>query len=788
MSGSSSIQRRILVSAAVLFSLVGLILFALAQHLGQRAADEAFDRVLSAAALSIADTIEVQDGLVVVDIPYAAFAILGTSKLNRIFYKIVAPDGSVVTGSPLLGLDLPAASGPELRLNDSAYRGSPVRTASVARYHVGASGGDGGWVDVVVGETREARDELSYQLTFNAVFPAIAVAALSFLLIGLSVRQAFAPLRSVEEAIRQRAPSDLGPITGPIPLEAQALVSALNEFMDRLNSALAGLKRVTADAAHQLRTPLTALRALAQLAAEEAPLGPLKDRIDRIHANAVSATALANQLLSDATVLHRLETQASEAVDIVAVVRGVVDRIQSAEDHAAGRITTHLPGQQVRVETDPVAIRELVRNLLENALVHTEGPVDVSVVRHKSTVDVAIADRGPGIPEELRPRVFERFVRGDENQPGSGLGLAIVAAVVSAAQGKVELKDRAGGGLVVTVTLPRKFTRSVSRLTAALVVIPALSNFTIDPQPAMAQGAAVLEIMGPVEPVRMEATLGLLSDAGINANYKQARPSQIVSRLETGVQPVPDLVILPSPDLVVWLANEGYGRLHYPAPSTSTVPLSHWRNEVFGIAWDPAVFVVRHDVFAATEMPESRLALARLLETNPERLDMRVGLVNIGIDELSYALAAQDSLRSPMFWRVARAFGAAGALIFDSPNEMMDALEAGRIDLAYNVPLSVAQVYAAADSGIQIIVPDDYSLALPWAALIPAAAKSPELAGAAIDTLLGADGQSALTGGVSLGSLPANLQRVELGPELLVYLDTMKRTRFLDTWFQLVTQ
>src|SRR5690606_28700531 len=110
------------------------------QHLGQRAADEAFDRVLSAAVLSIADTIEIQDGTVAVDIPYAAFAILGTSKLNRIFYKIVAPDGMVVTGSPLLGLDLEPPSGPEMRLLDSTYRGSPVRIASVGRYHAGTGG------------------------------------------------------------------------------------------------------------------------------------------------------------------------------------------------------------------------------------------------------------------------------------------------------------------------------------------------------------------------------------------------------------------------------------------------------------------------------------------------------------------------------------------------------------------------------------------------------------------------------------------------------------------------
>jgi two-component system sensor histidine kinase TctE len=788
MSHTASIQQRILISAALLFSLIGLVLFAMAQHLGQRAADEAFDRVLSAAALSIADTIEIQDGgQFAVDIPYAAFAILGTSKLNRIFYKIAAPDGSVVTGSPLLGLDLPPAVGPDMRLVDSTYRGAPVRIASVARYHAGMGGLEGGWVDIVVGETREAREELSRQLTFNAVFPAIAVATLAFLLIGLSVRQAFVPLRAVENAIRQRAPSDLGPITGAVPREAQALVSTLNEFMERLDSALTGLKRVTADAAHQLRTPLTALRALAQIAVEEAPAGPLRDRIERIHANAVGATVLANQLLSDATVLHRLETQASESVDFVALVREAVDRLEAREEALAMRITSDLPDQRVLVECDPVAAREMVRNLIENALVHSQGPVEVSLVRHRSSVDLVIADRGPGIPPEMRTRVFERFVRGDEFGPGSGLGLAIVDAVIRASHGTISLEDRPGGGLVVTARLPRKPSPNRAVLGLMLLLAPLAVGMGLQPHPTWAQSASRIEIMGPVEPSRMSAALDLLSRTGLSADYVQARPRQIASRIQTGAQPAPDLVILPAPDMAVWLANEGHGYPNYPQVDPGSGQVSHWRNEVFAIASEPAVFVFRSDAFTATEIPQSRLALARLLETNAERLSMRAGLVNIGIDELSYTLAAQDSLRSPLFWRVARAFGAAAARIYDTPDEMLVALREGKIDLAYNVPLSVARVYAEADPNIKIVIPADYALALPWVALIPATAKRPDLAGIAIDALLGPDGQKALVGQLS-DATPTNLQRVELGPELLVYLDAMKRTRFLDTWFQLVTQ
>ncbi len=120
-----------------------------------------------------------------------------------------------------------------------------------------------------MGETREARRQLTLQLSLNTLLPALGVALLALVLIWLAIRFAFRPLRTVESDLRQRSSSDLNPVAGPIPKEVSALVTALNDFMGRLNDVLAGLKLVTADAAHQMRTPLTALRALTELSLEE---------------------------------------------------------------------------------------------------------------------------------------------------------------------------------------------------------------------------------------------------------------------------------------------------------------------------------------------------------------------------------------------------------------------------------------------------------------------------------------------------------------------------------------
>jgi two-component system sensor histidine kinase TctE len=454
MRADYSIQRRILASGAVLLLIVGLFLFWMVRWSAQQAAEEAFDRVLGAAALTIADTVSIEDGDLSVDLPYSAFAILGTSRLNRIFYRVAAPDGTVITGSPILGLEVPRGTGPQLRLADSLYRGEPIRIAAVARYHTDASGG--GWVDVLVAETREARAQLALQLTVNAALPASAVSVLAFLLIWLSVRQAFAPLRTVETDLRRRAASDLTPVAGPVPREVAALISALNDFMDRLNSVLVGLKTVTADAAHQLRTPLTALRALSELSLDEAPEGRLREILRRIHANSVNASVLAGQILSDATTLHSLETRLREDVDLRQVVHDAVRRLQTESSYPAldGDLRLDLPDEPVIIAGEPTSLREMVRNLIENALVHAPGPIDLSLTRAADTVRLAVADRGPGIPEAMRGRVFQRFVRGDTARPGSGLGLPIAQTVAEAMGGQVAIADRAGGGLVVSVTLP----------------------------------------------------------------------------------------------------------------------------------------------------------------------------------------------------------------------------------------------------------------------------------------------------------------------------------------------
>ena len=452
-----SIERRLLVTTACLFLVIGTVLALTVGAYARRAADEAFDRVLTASLLSIADTVGIEEGAVTVDIPYSAFAILGTSRLTRVFYKVTAPDGSLVTGSPVLGLDVRPAPGEALQLHDAVYRGDPVRIASVQRFRAAdTAAGTGGWIGIMVAETREARTELARQLTINGMLPAAAVALLSGGLILASVRSAFSPLRLIESNLRTRRPSDLSPIGREVPAEVYALVSALNEFMDRLGSVLDGVKRVTADAAHQLRTPLAAIQAQAEVALDEADDQRIKRRLVRIHQNARDAGLLANMLLSDATTMHRLETQVREIVDLCHATEHALEilRAESAYAHGVQTLVVEIENRPLPVEAEPVALREMVRNIVENAFIHAPGQVCIRLKASEGTAVMQVMDRGPGIPDNAKDTVFHRFARANVLTPGTGLGLAIAKDVVVAFKGSIRINDRDGGGVVVEVKLP----------------------------------------------------------------------------------------------------------------------------------------------------------------------------------------------------------------------------------------------------------------------------------------------------------------------------------------------
>jgi two-component system sensor histidine kinase QseC len=311
---------------------------------------------------------------------------------------------------------------------------------------------------VQVGERYELRDELAESVASHLLHPLYFALPALALLIWLAVGAGLAPLAGVAREVGRRAPDNLAPLDeASAPREISPLIGALNALFDRLRTSLEQERRFTADAAHELRTPLAAVKTQAQVA-----IGATADaERTRALANVVAGTDRASRLVEQLLVLARLDPQTAlppgQTVDLQALAQQGV--AESAPAAAGKGIEVGLaPGAAAPVAGDAVLLAVLLRNLLDNAVRYTPpgGEVEVSVRPVDGGVSLTVVDNGPGIPEAERGQVFERFHRVlGSGEAGSGLGLSIVRRIADLHRAGVSLEAGPGGrGLRVEVSFP----------------------------------------------------------------------------------------------------------------------------------------------------------------------------------------------------------------------------------------------------------------------------------------------------------------------------------------------
>lgn len=352
---------------------------------------------------------------------------------------------------------LRSSSAPETRLQ-SRSEGYGDATIDGKRWRIFSRWDESRHYVVQVGERYELREELAESVAGHLLHPLYFALPALALLIWLAVGAGLAPLAGIAREVAQRAPDNLAHLdAGSAPREISPLIAALNALFDRLRTSLEQERRFTADAAHELRTPLAAVKTQAQVAlgaTGEAERG-------RALANVVSGTDRAAHLVEQLLVLARLDPQTAlppgQRVDLQALAQQGVAELAPA---AAGKgVEVGLaPGETAPVAGDAVLLAVLLRNLLDNAVRYTPpgGEVEVSVKPAAGGVSLAVVDSGPGIPEAERGKVFDRFHRvlgtGEE---GSGLGLSIVRRIADLHRATVVLGEGPGGrGLRVEVTFP----------------------------------------------------------------------------------------------------------------------------------------------------------------------------------------------------------------------------------------------------------------------------------------------------------------------------------------------
>ncbi|SHF05348.1 two-component system, OmpR family, sensor histidine kinase TctE [Modicisalibacter ilicicola DSM 19980] len=454
MSVRNSLYWRLL--AWLLLPLLGLAALMLWQaYLGARdTADRAFDRLLEAASLAIAEQVKWQDNRLWLDLPPAALEMLATDAEERVFYALYATGDEFVTGNARL----PAleGGGTALRFADVGWQDQTLRLGvREARLE--------DWdqqerFEVRVAHTREGREALAFSLFQGSLARVALLALLATGVLVLAIRFALAPLTRLRRAIRARDPRTLAPLELALPRELAELRETLNELLSRMRRVRANQERFIGDASHQLRTPLAGLSARAELALRQNDPDAWRDALQAMRTTSASAAHLAVQLLSLTRLNNPEATPELEPLDLTRVARRATRHALSACQRAGIDLGVETPESAVIVSGIDWQLEEALANLIDNARRYgSQGRDDpcVTVRVNASPPALEVEDNGPGIPAHLRLMVLRPFFRGQAPGEGSGLGLAIVDGIARSHGARLSLEEAySGHGLRAIIRFP----------------------------------------------------------------------------------------------------------------------------------------------------------------------------------------------------------------------------------------------------------------------------------------------------------------------------------------------
>jgi two-component system, OmpR family, sensor histidine kinase TctE len=392
------------------------------------------------------------------ELPASALELLRTFEDDDVYYQVLGLRGEFLSGDRRMSVPVDAKRPPagEVYYRDDEIDNKDVRVAYL--WVEPLEGASEGASLVQVAETLGKRSRLATDIFRGVILPQFLILPLAVLLVWLALSRGIEPLNELQQRIRRRASNDLSAIDErDVPEEVSPLVRAINDLLARLDQSLRAQKHFLADAAHQLKTPLAGLRMQAELAQRDIDAGErdplaLKKSLRQIARSSQSAAHMVNQLLAMARAEDSEHAAPMQAVDLadlaIETVRDFVPRALErridlgyeapvpAARHPRGPIVTG----------HAVLLRELIRNLVDNALLYTPagGTVTVRVIDDPfgQVVVLQVEDSGPGIPATEREQVFQPFYRAlGTNVDGSGLGLAIVREIALRHDAELTLTD-----------------------------------------------------------------------------------------------------------------------------------------------------------------------------------------------------------------------------------------------------------------------------------------------------------------------------------------------------------
>jgi two-component system sensor histidine kinase TctE len=404
-------------------------------------AQRAYDRALVEIAREVSLHVRSENGGLSLDLSEDARKVLLTDPVDRIWFAVTTRDGRTLAGDAI-------PSG-EATFYNARIGDAPVRVVQMDLADRAAV--------VRVAETQVKRNELAREILLSVVGPQVLLIVIAGAVVWIGVARGLAPLERLRGALAARSHRDRSPVSADgVPGEVLPLVQSVNELLGRLDKALTLQSRFIADAAHQLKTPIAALRTELELALREEEPARARQSLGSAHAGLERLSRLVSQLLS----LARNEPEAADAVrlaplDLDALVLEVAKDWVPAALRREVDLGFEGSGRPVAVRGDRARLRELLDNLLDNAVRYSRkgGRITVRVTPQRV---VEVSDDGPSIPEAERARVFERFHRLlGSSHDGSGLGLAIAQEVARIHGAEITLREDADGvGNTFSVAFP----------------------------------------------------------------------------------------------------------------------------------------------------------------------------------------------------------------------------------------------------------------------------------------------------------------------------------------------
>lgn len=420
-----------------------------------RFSQQAHDRTLLEVAREFSFYLRGTGAGLALEMPEEARRLLFTDAEDRLYFEAATSEGRSVAGERIA----PADAGrrvPET-FYDGVLRGEPVRIIEL-RLAPDASRERPAAI-VRVAETMLKRNNLAREILLSVVLPQVLLIIIAGAVVWLGVVHGLRPLQRLQRAVAARSHSDRSPVVADnVPGEVSPLLQAINDLLARLDRALTLQSRFIADAAHQLKTPIAALRTQFEVALREQDAARMREALRELEPGLERLSRLVSQLLS----LARNEPDAVRAVSLAPLdLNALVLEVATGWVPEALKKGIDLgfegAAAPVTVRGDGVRLRELLDNLLDNAVRYTRegGRVTVRVQAAPAPI-VEVSDDGPGIPEAERERVFERFHRLlGSAQGGSGLGLAIAQEIARLHGAKIGLREDADGiGNTFSVSFP----------------------------------------------------------------------------------------------------------------------------------------------------------------------------------------------------------------------------------------------------------------------------------------------------------------------------------------------